>query len=188
MPSRRMRMLRAPNCERAPKPRMEMRVSCEGFVRFATVTPGKSDSVCSTNVCVCPGFTLSGRRLVMLYGRSSGDRCTSRVTVTTGGRRRGNESWARAGETVSDAPARKTSSGRGERDRNTRKTRLGYDGVRAIYSAIHLPATSLSHLSQKRRFRSCSSLRRLAPPVEVRRSERLLNVVVVRKGQGLAIH
>ena len=34
-------MLRAPNCDRAPKPRTEMRVSCDGFVRLATVTPGK---------------------------------------------------------------------------------------------------------------------------------------------------
>ena len=36
-------MLRAPNCDRAPNPRIEMRVSCDGFVRFATVTPGSSD-------------------------------------------------------------------------------------------------------------------------------------------------
>jgi len=40
-------------------------VSCDGFVRFATVTPGSSDNVCSTNVWVCPGNRLSGRVLLI---------------------------------------------------------------------------------------------------------------------------
>ena len=89
-------MLRAPNCDRAPKPRMEMRVSCDGFVRFATVTPGSSDSVCSTSMCVWPGSKLSGRVVLIAYGRSSGERPMSRVTVTTGGSFRGSESCAPA--------------------------------------------------------------------------------------------
>ncbi len=89
-------MLRAPNWDRAPNPRTEMRVSCDGFVRFATVTPGSSESVWSTFMWNCPGASESGRRFVMPYGRSSGDRPTSRVTVTTGGSLRGSESCAAA--------------------------------------------------------------------------------------------
>jgi len=58
-------MLRAPNCDRAPNPRIEIRVSWDGLFRFATVTPGSNANVCSANVWVCPRTTLSGRRLVM---------------------------------------------------------------------------------------------------------------------------
>src|SRR3569833_498119 len=127
MPSRRMRMLRAPNCDRAPKPRTEMRVSCDGFVRLATVTPGSSDSVCSTKVCVWPGLTLSGLRLVMLYGRSSGDRRTSRVTVTTGGSLRGSESCAVAADVPASVAMAAQRIEIDERDRNTREARMGSD-------------------------------------------------------------
>jgi hypothetical protein len=45
MPSRSTRMLRTPNAERAPNPRIESRVSCVGLFRFATVSPGISASV-----------------------------------------------------------------------------------------------------------------------------------------------
>jgi hypothetical protein len=76
MPSRRMRILRAPNCERAPKPRTDTRVSCDGFVRFATVTPGSSDNVCSTNVWRLSRQQTVGRVLLIAYGKSSGDRPT----------------------------------------------------------------------------------------------------------------
>jgi hypothetical protein len=96
IPSRRMRMLRAPNCERAPNPRTDTRVSCAGFVRLATVTPGNSESVCSTKVCGCPGTRLFGRTVLIANGRSSGDRPTSRVTVTTGGSRVARVSCASA--------------------------------------------------------------------------------------------
>src|SRR3954471_5548692 len=95
-----MRMLRAPNCERAPKPRTEIRVSCDGFVRLAKVTPGRSASDCSTSVCVRPGTSESGRVLLIAKGKSSVDRPTSRVTVTTGGRRRGKVSCAASGKTA----------------------------------------------------------------------------------------
>src|SRR5437773_6652232 len=87
-------MLRTPNAERAPNPRIDTRVSCDGLFRLATVTPGSSARVCSTSVCVCPGATLSGRTLLIAYGRSSDDRPTSRVTVTTGGKRRATVSCA----------------------------------------------------------------------------------------------
>jgi hypothetical protein len=56
-----------------------------------TVTPGSNCNVSSTFVCVCPGAKLSGRSVVMANGKSSGDRSTSRVTVTAG-RRRADES------------------------------------------------------------------------------------------------
>ena len=48
-------MLRTPNADRAPKPRMEMRASCVGLLRFATVTPGSPCRVSSTSRCVWPG-------------------------------------------------------------------------------------------------------------------------------------
>ena len=47
MPSRMMRTPRTPNAERAPNPRMEMRGSCVGLFRFATVRPGIASSISS---------------------------------------------------------------------------------------------------------------------------------------------
>src|ERR1051325_8385231 len=76
--------LRTPNAERAPNPRIEMRASCDGLPRFASVTPGMNASTCSTCVRVIPGTVESGRVLVIAYGKSSGERRASRVTTTVG--------------------------------------------------------------------------------------------------------
>ena len=95
-------MLRAPNCDRAPKPRIEMRVSWDGLVRLATVTPGSSDErLLDERVRLTRRNTVGTQAGDGEYGRSSGERPTSRVTVTTGGelarqrilrpRRRGDE-------------------------------------------------------------------------------------------------
>lgn len=85
MPSRRIRTLRTPNAARAPNPRTAMRGSCVGLFRLATETPGTSSSVSSAERFRCPGRRLSGIRRVTANGSSSGDRATSRVTVTTTG-------------------------------------------------------------------------------------------------------
>ena len=85
MPSRRMRMLRAPNCDRAPNPRITTRVSCDGLKRLEMVRPGSRKSDWSMRIWGWPGRALSGRALDTENGRSSVDRPVPRVTVIEAG-------------------------------------------------------------------------------------------------------